>query len=122
VWGLTACDGPKGYAARGAPPPENDDGTIAPTAAGGSFVFTPELSLPTLKHFYQKYREQIWTPFGFRDAFNLGQNWWGPDTLGIDQGPIVIMIENQRTGKTWQRFMKNLEIQRGLKRAGFQRQ
>jgi hypothetical protein len=119
VWGLTACDGPSGYAARGAPPAQNDDGTIAPTAPGGSVPFAPEYAIPALRTFYDRYRTNIWTGYGFRDAFNLGVNWWGPDVLGIDQGPIVIMIENYRSQKVWRLFMKNEEVQRGLKRAGF---
>jgi hypothetical protein len=124
VWGLTACDGPglgrfRGYSARGAPPPENDDGTIAPTAAGGSVPFAPEICLPTLRHFYDRYRTNIWTAYGFCDAFNLTANWWDPEVLGIDQGPILIMIENHRTGRVWERFMRAPEIQRGLKAAGF---
>ena len=119
VWGLTACDGPTGYAARGAPPAQGDDGTIAPTAAGGSIAFTPEYSLPTLRYFYNNYRPRIWTAYGFRDAFNLGAQWVGPDELGIDQGPIVIMIENYRTQRVWRRFMQNEVVQRGLQRAGF---
>jgi hypothetical protein len=121
VWGLTACDGPSpgGYQARGAPGTGSvDDGTIAPTAAGGSMPFAPEYCVPTLRHFYG-FRRNIWTPYGFRDAFNLGQQWWGPDELGIDQGPIVIMIENYRTQKIWKLFLQNPEIQRGLQRAGF---
>jgi hypothetical protein len=121
VWGLTACDGPNGYSARGAPPAQNDDGTIAPTAAGGSIAFAPDVCLPVLEHLYATYRRNLWTPFGFRDAFNPGASWWGPDTLGIDQGPIVLMIENYRTQRVWQRFMRNPEIQRGLQRAGFTR-
>ena len=96
VWGLTACDGPNGYAAHGAPPPQVDDGTIAPTAAGGSMPFAPEYCLPALRHFYD-FRINIWTAYGFRDAFNLGVGYYGPDELGIDQGPIVLMIENYRT-------------------------
>ncbi len=123
-WGLSACDGPgfapyHAYMARGAPPPENDDGTIAPTAAGGSLPFAPEVCLPTLRHFYEAYRERLWTPFGFRDAFNLTADWWDPDVLGIDQGPMLIMAENHRTGRVWRRFMKNEIIRRGLERAGF---
>lgn len=121
VWGLTACDGPTGYAARGAPPAENDDGTIAPTAAGGSMAFTPEFSLPALRHFYTQFRPRIWTAYGFRDAFNLGAQWYGADELGIDQGPIVIMIENYRTQRVWRQFMQDEEVQRGLQRAGFVR-
>lgn len=119
VWGITACDGPTGYSARGAPPAENDDGTIAPTAAGGSIAFTPEFSLPALRHFYNQFRFRIWTAYGFRDAFNLGQQWYASDELGIDQGPIVVMIENYRSQRVWQLFMRNEEIQRGLQRAGF---
>lgn len=119
VWGLTASDGPTGYAARGAPPSENDNGTIAPTAAGGSVVFTPEYSIPTLRYFYSHFRRSVWTAYGFRDAFNQGEQWWGPDEIGIDQGPFVLMIENYRTQKVWRRFMKNPEVQRGLQKAGF---
>src|SRR5262249_51532974 len=85
LWGLTACDGPNGYMARGAPPGENDDGTIAPTAVAGSLPFTPEHSLAALRYFYDQYRTNIWTCYGFRDAFNLGCNWWARDVLGIDQ-------------------------------------
>jgi hypothetical protein len=119
VWGLTACDGPTGYSARGAPPSQGDDGTIAPTAAGGSIAFTPQYSIPTLQYFYKSFRTRMWTPYGFRDAFNLGASWVGPDELGIDQGPIVIMIENYRTQRVWKLFMRNPEVQRGLQRAGF---
>jgi hypothetical protein len=119
IWGLTACDGPGGYSARGANPVQNDDGTIAPTAAGSSLPFTPEYSLPALRCFYDQFRTNLWTGYGFRDAFNLRANWWGPDVLGIDQGPMVIMIENYRSQSVWRTFMQNPEVQRGLRRAGF---
>jgi hypothetical protein len=124
VWGLTACDGPgtggyAGYNARGAPPAQNDDGTIAPTAVGGSVPFAPEVCVPTLRHFYDQFRTNLWTGYGFRDAFNLAAGWWDPDVLGIDQGPMVLMIENHRTHRVWKRFMQAPEIQRGLARAGF---
>ena len=121
IWGLTACDGPapNGYAARGLPPGALDDGTIAPTAAGGAMPFTPDYSLPTLSAFYSRFRIRIWTEYGFRDAFNIGAGWYDTDELGIDQGPIVIMIENYRTQRVWQLFMQNIEVQRGLQRAGF---
>jgi hypothetical protein len=119
VWGLTACDAPSGYAAHGAPPTQNDDGTIAPTAAGGSIAFTPEYSVPTLRSLYSRFRRNIWTAYGFRDAFNFGAQWYASDELGIDQGPIVIMIENYRTQRAWERFMKHAAVQRGLQRAGF---
>lgn len=124
VWGLTACDGPGrpgtfAYTARGAPPPENDDGTIAPTAAGGSLPFTPAESMAALRHMYAHYRTNLWTAYGFRDAFNLTVDWWDPDVLGIDQGPILIMAENHRTGRVWRRFMQSEVVRRGLERAGF---
>jgi len=119
VWGLTACDGPTGYEARGAPPALNDDGTIAPTAPGGAMAFTPEYSLPALQYFYSHYRPHIWTAYGFHDAFNLSAQWYDTDELGIDQGPIVIMIENYRTQRPWRLFMQNSEVQRGLQQAGF---
>jgi hypothetical protein len=119
IWGLTACDGPSGYAVHGIPPAGADDGTIAPTAAGGAMPFTPEYSLPTLRAFYSRSRPRIWTAYGFRDAFNTGAGWYATDELGIDQGPIVIMIENYRTQGVWQLFMRNEEVQRGLQRAGF---
>jgi hypothetical protein len=124
AWGLTACDGPGSegffsYIARGCPPAENDDGTIAPTAASASLPFVPEYSLPAMRFFYEQYRAQLWCGYGFRDAFNLKASWWDPDVIGIDQGPIAIMIENHRTQRVWRRFMSNPEIQLGLQRAGF---
>jgi hypothetical protein len=124
IWGLTACDGPgkngaHGYMARGAPPAENDDGTIAPTAPGGSLPFAPRECIAALRAMYDRYREQIWCSYGFRDAFNLKQNWWDEDVLGIDQGPILLMAENLRTGRVWKRMKENAVLQRGLKRAGF---
>ena len=119
VWGLTASDIPSSYRIRGAPPAEGDDGTIAPTAAGGSFAFTPHELLAALRHMYTTYRTQIWGPYGFKDAFNPSRAWVATDYLGIDQGPIVLMIENSRTGRIWKRFMQHAAIQRGLARAGF---
>jgi hypothetical protein len=126
VWGLTACDGPTatgylGYSARGAPGPgTTDDGTIAPTAAGGSIPFTPEISLPTLRNMYEQYKTTLWTPYGFADAFNLKANWWDRDVIGIDQGTIALMIDNYRTGgHLWARFKAAPELQRGLSAAGF---
>lgn len=124
LWGITACDGPgfgpyAGYTARGAPPAMNDDGTIAPTAVGGCLPFAPEICLPTLRYFYDQYRTNIWTGYGFRDAFNLTANWWDTDVLGIDQGGILLMVENYRTQNVWRRFMQCPEIQRGLQAAGF---
>jgi hypothetical protein len=119
MWGLTASDIPSSYRARGAPPAQSDDGTITPTAAGGSFAFTPHESLAALRYMYATYRTQIWGPYGFKDAFNPSKEWFATDYLGIDQGPIVLMIENYRTGRIWHVFMRHEAIQRGLTRAGF---
>ncbi len=119
LWGITASDTPTGYRARGAPPAQNDDGTLTPTAPASSLPFAPEAVLPTLHNMWNTYRSQLWTPYGFRDAFNLNVNWWDTDIIGIDQGPIIIMIENYRTGAVWNRFMGNADVQRGLQRAGF---
>jgi hypothetical protein len=119
VWGLTSSDAPTGYRAHGAPPAYNDDGTLSPTAPGGSFAFTPHESLTALRHMYDTYRPQLWGPYGFKDAFNPTQNWFATDYLGIDQGPIVLMIENYRSGRIWKRSMQSAAIQHGLREAGF---
>src|SRR5207244_2289339 len=96
-----------------------DDGTITPTAVGGSFAFTPHESLAALRYMYATYRTRLWGPYGFRDAFNPTQKWFATDYLAIDQGPIVLMIENYWTGRIWHVFMQHMAIQRGLARAGF---
>ena len=120
IWGITACDGPNGYKARGAPPAQNDDGTIAPTAAGASIVFTPQYALEALQYMYNQYKSKIWKKYGFRDAFNLSQNWWAPDVIGIDEGAMILMMENYLNEGIWKRFMNNPYIQAGLQKAGFQ--
>jgi hypothetical protein len=120
VWGLTASDDPVvGYTAHGAPPAQNDNGTITPTAAAASIAFAPEVVIPTLHYFYDTYKPQLWSIYGLKDAFNLTLNWWDTDYIGIDQGPIVVMIENYRTGAVWNRFMQNADVKRGLRQAGF---
>ncbi|MGH7979932.1 MAG: glucoamylase family protein, partial [Limisphaerales bacterium] len=118
-WGLTASDDPSGYAVHGAPPAENDNGTLAPTAAGGAMAFAPEIALPTLEDIYNQGRTKVWTAFGFIDAFNFSANWYDTKELGIDQGPILISTENYRNQNVWRLFMRNPEIQRGLQQAGF---
>jgi hypothetical protein len=119
LWGITASDTPTGYAARGGPPNEGDDGTLVPTAPLSSIAFAPEIVIPVLRNMWNNYRPNLWMKYGFRDAFNIGKNWWDSDVIGIDQGPIIIMIENYRTGKVWKRFMQNPDVQRGLKVVGF---
>jgi hypothetical protein len=149
VWGLTACIGPAGakaivdgreiqfhrYWARGASSGDiRDDGTIAPTAAAGSLPFAPEIVLPALEHMQARYGERVFRRYGFIDAFNPtfagsglkpgtgtvhADGWFTDDYLGIDQGPIVLMAENHRSGLVWNVMKKNPHIVRGLCRAGF---
>ncbi|MFH1844283.1 MAG: glucoamylase family protein, partial [bacterium] len=119
LWGLTASDDPGGYLAHGAPPAQNDNGTITPTAAASSIAFAPEVVIPALHNMYDNYAGLIWGQYGFKDAFNLSVFWTGSDYIGIDQGPIVMMIENYLTGAVWDRFRQNPDIQAGLSLAGF---
>ncbi len=119
TWGLTASDDPGGYLAHGAPPAQNDNGTITPTAAAGSIPFAPEVVVPALQNMYDAYGVMLWGEYGFKDAFNLGEFWWATDYLGIDEGPIIIMIENYLNGSVWNRFMRNPYLQAGLAGAGF---
>jgi hypothetical protein len=149
VWGLTACDGPFDgklkidgkerqfwtYSARGAAPGEiRDDGTLAPTAAASSVAFAPEIAVPAMQAMIDTYGTHLYTKYGFLDSFNPtlnfphevqegrivpGIGWFDTDHLGIDQGPIVAMIENHRTGLVWETMKKNEHIRRGLQRAGF---
>src|SRR5690606_17840364 len=109
---------PWGYSAH-APGGTTDNGTIAPTAALSSMPYTPEESLGALIHFYREHGEQLWGEYGFHDAFNLRQNWFADSYLAIDQGPIVNMIENHRSGLLWSLFMSNPEIAPALEAIGF---
>jgi len=146
LWGLTACDGPadvtldvagrrrtfRTYAARG--PGAFDDGTISPTAAGGSIPFAPEICVPALIAMRRDHEEHLYGSYGFLDALNPsfppnlplkhgkfvpGMGWYDTDYLGIDQGPILAMIENHRSGLVWNVMRGNPHIRRGLERAGF---
>jgi len=141
IWGLTACDGPKdtsfevngilrkfrSYSARGTGAEEEvDDGTIAPTGAAGCVPFAPEIVIPALKAMRNKYGDKLWTEYGFVDAFNptyitppTPNGWFDHDYLGIDQGPIVLMIENHRNGFVWDVMRKSKYIVEGLRKAGF---
>ncbi len=136
-WGITASDGPglvkkfyqdkpiqfHGYTARG--PGGFDDGTLAPTAVAASIPFAPELTIPTLA-LWRFTKPEIWSPYGFKDAFNPSfdttkpSGWVAPDTLAIDQGPVVMMIENQRSGLYWKLMKNSKPISDGLRKAGFQ--
>jgi hypothetical protein len=116
-WGLTASDTYNGYNAFS---PTNDEGTITPTAALSAFPYTPEYSMKALKHFYYDLGDKIWSEYGFTDAFNETKDWYAGSHLAIDQGPIVAMIENYRSGLLWKLFMSCPEIQQGLKKLGFE--
>jgi hypothetical protein len=115
-WGLTASDNSQGYSAHS---PTNDLGVITPTAAISSIPYTPGHSLQAMRHFYYAYGDSLWGEFGFHDAFNLSENWWADSYLAIDQGPMVVMIENYRTGLLWDLFMAAPEVQQGLTKLGF---
>ncbi len=139
MWGLTACDGPgndnktnpnidfSGYNARGvAQFYQRDDGTIAPTAAGGSIPFAPEECISALTEMKKKLGDKLYGKYGFKDAFNLSitykdgtHGWYDKDYLGIDQGPILIQLENYRSGLIWKIMKKSSYIRDGLKKAGF---
>ena len=149
LWGLSACDGPMdatvtidgrprafhSYTARGVALNDiRDDGTIAPTAAASSIVFTPELSIPAIREMSTRYGANLYAQYGFLDAFNPtlrtseqlkhgrvdpAQGWFDVDYLGIDEGPIVAMIENYRSELVWKTMRKNPHVIAGLKRAGF---
>jgi hypothetical protein len=116
-WGLTASDIPNGYTASS---PTNDVGVIAPTAALSSFPYTPAESMKALKFFYYKLGDKLWGPYGFYDAFSLKDAWFSNSYLAIDEGPIVVMIENYRTGLLWSLFMSCPEVKAGMKNLGFQ--
>lgn len=117
-WGLTACDGDKGYDAFS---PTNDRGVIAPTAALSSMPYAPAESMAALRHFHDRMGDRLWRDLGFADAFNETAGWVAEGHLAIDQGPIVAMIENHRSGLLWRLFMSCPEIATGLRRLGFAR-
>lgn len=133
-WGVTASDGPTdkynfddkkflGYAGRGTSGPDLnyfDDGTIAPYGSISSLPFAPEIVIPTIKSFNEKYGKDIWGKYGYYDSFNLTVKWFNDDFIGIAQGPMLIMIENFRTGLVWDYVMKDEVIQEGLSRLGFE--
>ncbi len=118
TWGLTASDDPWGYLAH-APGSPADNGTITPAAGIPSMPYTPAESISLLKNLYRTYGEHIWGEYGFTDAFNVKENWYADSYLAIDQGPIINMIENYRSGLLWSLFMSNPEIQPALDAIGF---
>lgn len=117
-WGLTASYSVKGYAAHS---PAEDLGVISPTAALSSFPYTPDASMKVLKYLYYNLGDKVWGQYGFYDAFSEAHNWYIPHYLAIDQGPIVVMMENYRSGLLWDLFMSAPEIKVGLDNLGFEK-
>ena len=123
-WGLTASytkneDGSVGYAAHS---PDDDRGVVSPTAAVSSIPYTPEESLRAIRYFYEDQHDLLWGPAGFYDAFSLDAGDWVAERyLAIDQGPIIVMIENYRSGLIWDLFMSAPEVQKGLEKLDFNR-
>ncbi|GHN02739.1 hypothetical protein WSM22_42280 [Cytophagales bacterium WSM2-2] len=115
-WGLTASDNPNGYNAQS---PTNDNGTISPTAAISSMPYTPAESMKAIKYFYYTLGDHMWGQYGFYDAFNISSGWTATSTLAIDQGPIVVMIENYRSQLLWKLFMSAPEVQAAKTKLGF---
>ncbi len=118
-WGLTSSYSIRGYAGH-APGENRDRGVISPTAALSSIPYTPEQSMAAMKHWYQNMKDSLWGPYGFYDAFSETAGWFPKRYLAIDQGPIVVMMENYRSGLLWDLFMSAPEIRNGLKKLGFE--
>jgi hypothetical protein len=119
-WGISASDYQGGYTAWGGPPLQGPvDGTVVPNAAAGSLAFVPADCLHVLRAMRDKWGKQAWGRYGFVDAFHPAANWYDPDVLGIDQGVSVIMAENLRSGLVWEVFMRNPEMVKAMKAAGF---
>ncbi len=132
-WGITACDGPgdkynfgdkkfEGYAGRGTSGRDYtiaEDGTIAPYGAMSSLPFAPEIVLPTMKSINARYGKELWSKYGYYDSFNPTAKWVNNDWIGIDEGPMLMMIENFRTGLVWEYVMKDPIIQTGLSKLGY---
>ncbi|MBS1526156.1 MAG: Ig-like domain-containing protein [Bacteroidetes bacterium] len=116
-WGLTASDIDGGYTASS---PTNDVGVIAPTAAISSLPYTPTQTMAALRFFYYKLGDKLWGQYGFYDAFDLDSPWFATSDLAIDEGPIIDMIENYRSGLLWNLFMSCPEVKTGMKNLGFQ--
>jgi exo beta-1,2-glucooligosaccharide sophorohydrolase (non-reducing end) len=113
-WGISASDDPLVYYLAHEPNTDRDNGTLTPTAALSAFVYTPEYSMDALKHFYRDLGRRIWGDYGFYDAFNEQLDWYATSFLAVDEGPIIDMIENYRTGLLWNYFMMNPDIMRSL--------
>lgn len=120
LWGITASDSKNGYVVWGGPPEMGPiDGTVVPSAAGGSLAFLPAKTLRVLRNMKNKYGARVWSRYGFINAFNPMTDWYDPDVVGIDTGVTLLMAENLRTNFVWNTFSQNPEVERGLRLAGF---
>jgi hypothetical protein len=120
VWGITASDSAKGYVAWGGPPRDPAiDGTVVPCAAGGSLMFTPDISILALREMRERFGDRIYGRYGFADAFNPNNGWIDPDVIGIDVGITLLSAENALGQSVWGWFMRNAEVRRAMHRAGF---
>lgn len=121
LWGITASDSERGYIVWGGPPAMGPiDGTVVPSATGGSLPFLPGATMRVLKTIRSRYAP-AWTKYGFVNALNPLKNWYDSDVIGIDTGITMLMAENLRTGFVWETFMKSPEAQRGMQRAGLKK-
>jgi hypothetical protein len=119
LWGITASDSDQGYVIWGGPPATGPiDGTVVPSAAGGSLPFLVQPTMRVLRNIRAKY-DKAWCRYGFINAFNPARNWYDSDVVGLDTGITLLMAENARTSFVWNTFMKNSEARRGMQRAGF---
>lgn len=122
VWGITASDSAKGYLAWGGPPRDPAiDGTVVPSAAGGSLMLTPEISIAALRTMREKYGQRVYGIYGFVDAFNPNSGWVDSDVIGINVGIVLLSAENMRTGNVWRWFMRNREIPQAMEEIGLLR-
>jgi hypothetical protein len=122
VWGITASDSAKGYLAWGGPPRDPAiDGTVVPSAAGGSLMFTSEVSLAALRTMREKFGDRVYGKYGFVDAFNPNTGWVDSDVIGINQGIVLLSAENLRSGNVWRWFMANPELDRAMQKIGLVR-
>jgi hypothetical protein len=119
VWGLTSSDSPKGYVAWGGPPRHPaTDGSVVPCAPAGSLMLAPEIAVPAVREMRRRFGDRIYGVYGFADAFHPDTGWVNPDVIGIDLGITLLSAENLRTGRVWEWFMRNPEVQRGLRAGG----
>lgn len=120
VWGLSASDGPDGYRAYSAPPGRIEhDGTVAPLAVVAALPMVPAFVMDSIRHLRARYDDRLWGRYGFSDAFNADRDWWDPDTIGIDVGAALLMVENYRTGFVWETFGRVRYVEDAMSRVGF---